>query len=57
VKPFTKTGIVFQVRRYLGEDGLDEAAIARIARALNDNARCALVRDAVKTPGWMRAVV
>lgn len=48
------TGTVFQALRYLGKDGANDDVVARIARALDDDARAALVRDAVKAPGWMR---
>ena len=47
------TGTVFQALRYLGKNGVDDSAVARIARTLDD---AVLVRDAVKAPGWMRPV-
>lgn len=50
------SGTVLQALRYLGKDGVDDDAVARIARALDDDARAALIRDAVKAPGWMRPV-
>jgi hypothetical protein len=50
------TGTVFQALRYLGKDGVDDKAIARIARALDADTRRALPRDALKAPGWMRPV-
>ena len=50
------TGTVFQALRYLGKNGVDDDAIARIARALDADARAAVVRDALKAPGWMRPV-
>lgn len=50
------SGTVLQALRYLGKDGVDAAVVARIARALDDDARAALIRDAVKAPGWMRPV-
>lgn len=36
------TGIVFQALRYLGKNGVDSVAIARIARALDADTRAAL---------------
>jgi len=50
------TGMVFQALRYLGKDGVDAAAISRLAKAINADTRRALVRDALQAPGWMRPV-
>ena len=51
------TGVVFQALRYLGKDGVDASVVARLSRTIDANTRRALVKDALKAPGWMRPVV
>ncbi|MBI1392409.1 MAG: hypothetical protein GC152_06670 [Alphaproteobacteria bacterium] len=51
------TGAVFQALRYLGKDGVDDAAISRLANTLDAEARRALLRDAIRAPAWMRPIV
>lgn len=50
------SGTVLQALRYLGEDGIDMAAIDQIARTLNADDKARLYRDSKGAPAWMQPI-
>ena len=51
------SGTVFQALRYLGKDGVVDAAIHQIIRSLGPDDAANVRRDRNRAPGWMQPIV
>lgn len=53
----TPAGTVFQALRYLGRDGVDDKAVAKLQSSLDDSTKADLIAYRDDMPIWMRPVI